>query len=52
VKQELIDELADHIQRPLIVGELLEVPEDEHHSVFEGIDRVDVLLILRLNFKK
>ena len=52
MEQKLIDELVDHAEGALFEGDVLEVFEDEHHAILEGVNRVDVLLVLRLDLEE
>ena len=52
MEEELIVELIDHVECLLVVGELLEVFEDKHYAVFEGVNRMDVFLVLCLDFEE
>lgn len=52
MEEEFIVELIDHVKCLLIVGELLEMFEDEHDPIFEGVDGMDVLLVLGLDLEE
>lgn len=52
MEEELIIELVDHAECLLIIGELLEVFEDEHYPILEGVNRMDVLLVLGLDLQE
>jgi hypothetical protein len=52
VEEELVDQLVDHAQGRLLVGDILQVLEDEHHPVLEGVDRVDVFLVFRFDLEE
>lgn len=51
VEEELLNHFADEEERGLFVGDCLGLVEDEHHPVFEGVDGVDVLLVLGLDLQ-
>lgn len=52
VEEKLVDEFVDHAEGGLFEGDVFEVLEDEHHAVLEGVDRVDVLLVLRFDLQE
>lgn len=52
MEEKFVVEFIDHVECLFVVGELLEMLENEHYAVFEGVDRMDVLLVLCLDFEE
>ena len=48
MKEKLFNELIKHDDHGFFVSKLFEVFEDEHHTILEGVNSVNVLLVFSL----
>lgn len=52
MEEKFVIEFVDHVESLLVIGEFLEMFEDEHDPVFEGVYCMDVFLVFCLDFEE